>query len=230
MISLTFRDRNPYLYTTLMIGILISLLVLNTYSFSIFIVSIWVLLEYFYRLPVFPYGFSRKALNKLDYKLGLIHDKTIDPEYILSPCYGTIKAIEVYRDYTRIISVLSVLDVHYQFCPIDGIVKNITHKDGEFYLAYLLDKSRYNERCHTIFSNSRGLSVEVIQIAGMLTRRIDTSVRIGNRVEIGTPYGLIHFGSRVDTIVPNRYNNKPINVLVKVGSRLQGPLTRLCQF
>jgi phosphatidylserine decarboxylase precursor-related protein len=220
--KLTFKKKNPILFFILLISLSIITISFKTFYFSLFIVLIWIFMEYFYRLPVLK---SQELLKKLDNILGIYPLK--DDYSLTSPCYGTIKKIELNKDYTRIISVLSVFDVHYQFAPMNSIITESVYKKGEFNIAYLLKKSKLNERNHVIFESNDGLKVEVIQIAGVLTRRIEL---IGNKkiYKKGEPYGLIHFGSRVDTIIPNTFNGKTVTLLVKEGDTLRGFNSKIC--
>lgn len=218
----TFRKQNPILFYTILILTTMFILQYQTYYFGSLLLIFWVFLEYFYRLPINPFYKSKKDLNKLDIKLGLLEDKSMNEIAIFAPCYGTIKKIEYTKHFIRIITVLDIMDVHYQFSPIEGTLIENRYKKGEFYIAGLLDKSRYNERNHCIFKNNEGLKVEVIQIAGVLAKRIETLNKNKNSYLVGEPYGVIHFGSRVDTIIPNSFGEKSIKLLIKEGDKLRG--------
>lgn len=224
--SMTFKKRNPVLFFVLLLVFAIVSITFKTFYFSIFIVLIWIFLEYFYRLPKFP---SEEYLRKMDNRLGLYTPNILNNNTITAPCFGTIKKIIVNKEYTRIISVLSVFDVHYQFAPMNSSIIDSKHKKGEFNIAYILEKSALNERNHVIFMNPDGVKVEVIQIAGVLTRRIEM---LNNKktYKQGEPYGLIHFGSRVDTIVPNKIKGKNINLFVNEGQKLRGANTIICRY
>ncbi len=226
----TFRKQNPILFFILIILTTILILQYKTYYFASTLLIFWIFLEYFYRLPINPFLKSTKQLRQLDAKLGLLEDKTLDKASVFAPCYGTIKKIEQTKDFIRIITILEVTDVHYQFAPIDGNLIDNQYKKGEFYIAHLLDKSKYNERNHCIFRNKNGLKVEVIQIAGVLAKRIEMLDKKKIHYFSGEPYGLIHFGSRVDTIIPNTLGDKTIKLLVKEGDRLRGFNTKLAVF
>lgn len=224
----TFRKRSPILFYICVISIVITLVLFRAPYFALFITIFWLFIEYFYRLPKRSYSTSSSDLRKLDNKLGLYRDYSLDETFVLSPSYGTIKKIEYEKEFIRITSILEVIDVHYQYAPISGNLIDIRYKEGEFYIAHFLEKSRYNERNHCIFRNENGLKVEVIQIAGVLARRIEILKKDNKYYEIGEPYGLIHFGSRVDTIIPNTFKEKSITLLVKEGDKLNGPDTKLC--
>lgn len=142
---------------------------------------------------------------------------------ILCPSYGTIACVETSDDTVRIISYLSPTDVHMQYCPVAGtVVRSIYDRTGKFNIAYKLGKSRLNEKRIHSFSTEFG-NIEVVQIAGFLTRRIDSWIAEGYKVSAGQPLGFIHLGSRVDIVLP-RAN---LHLVVKKGDRLQGGRQRL---
>ena len=228
MYKFTLRQKNPTLFFSVLFSLLLTIFVFKTYYFSILIVITWLFLEFTYRLPISRYYLSNKSLIKLDNKLGLYKDKSLDILKITSPCYGTIKSIETNNYYTRIISTLGMMDVHYQSSPIEGFVKSITYEDGENYIAYILNKSNKNQNKKTVFTNGKGLEVNVIQYSGFINSKIETFVKNNEKVNIGTPYGLLHFDSRVDIVIQNTYRSKQMTLLVKEGDRIEGPMTTLC--
>jgi phosphatidylserine decarboxylase len=166
-----------------------------------FIIIILLLLAFFYRYP--------KETIRVN-----------NEDRVYSPAYGKIMSIKLREDNTLYIAIfLSPLDIHYQFFPISGKVKNITYDHtGKFELAYELNKSNDNEKCIHVISNKHGDFV-VYQIAGFLVRRITYYDKIGNNYESGEKMGLIHFGSRVDIIIPNADKFK---LQVKEGERVSG--------
>ena len=97
---------------------------------------------------------------------------------------------------------LSVLNVHVQRAPITGTVTNLCHKPGKFLPADDKQAGEANERTSIRLVADSGVSVGVVQIAGMIARRIVCDVDETDRVERGETYGLIRFGSRVDTYLP----------------------------
>jgi phosphatidylserine decarboxylase len=228
MYKFTLRQINSNLFFFLLFSLLLSIFVFKTYYFSILIIITWLFLEFTYRLPISSYNLSNQELIKIDNKLGLYKDKTLDILKITSPCYGTIKSIETNKDYTRIISTLGMMDVHYQFSPIEGIVKSISYQRGDNYIAYILNKSNKNQNKKTVFTNKKGLEVNVIQYSGFMNSKIQTFVKNDEIVNIGTPYGLLHFDSRVDIVIPNNYKGMPMTLLVKEGDKVQALNTTLC--
>ena len=114
----------------------------------------------------------------------------------------------------RISIFLSLLDAHVQRAPIGGEVVTVAHRPGLFVSADLAAASADNERNSILIRTSGGAEVVAVQIAGLLARRIVCNVKPGDKVAIGDTYGLIRYGSRLDTYLP-----AGSNILVEVGQR-----------
>jgi len=146
---------------------------------------------------------------------------------ILSPAWGQIARIEKQCDNRLVISIsLTLLNIHAQYCPISGKVINKQYHPGTFHLSGLLEKSDKNEHQLIEIQNSQGLIVGVKQIAGMMTRRITSPLEINDIVSKSEYLGFIHFGSRVDVILPT---NK-VQLLVQEGDTVNGFNTKLAVF
>ncbi len=103
----------------------------------------------------------------------------------------------------RVSVFLSLLDVHVQRIPADGTVLAVEYRAGTFLSADLDKASEDNERSALLLRCADGGDlIAVVQIAGLLARRIVCQVRAGSEVAAGETYGLIRFGSRVDTYLP----------------------------
>ncbi|MFC8526584.1 phosphatidylserine decarboxylase [Nocardia sp. NPDC057227] len=102
----------------------------------------------------------------------------------------------------RVSIFLSVLDVHVQRTPVSGTVRTVVHQPGQFRSADLPEASSVNERTGMVLETPGGKQVVVVQIAGLIARRIVNEARAGDVLTIGDTYGLIRFGSRVDTYFP----------------------------
>jgi phosphatidylserine decarboxylase len=102
----------------------------------------------------------------------------------------------------RISVFLSVFDVHVQRLPTDGEIRRISYRPGKFLSADLDKASDDNERNSMLLRTPGGQDLVVVQIAGLIARRIVCSVAEGDKAVAGATYGLIRFGSRVDTYVP----------------------------
>jgi len=114
----------------------------------------------------------------------------------------------------RISIFLSVLDAHVQRAPVSGEVVAVEHRPGLFGSADLAAASADNERNSIVIRTSDGVEVVAVQIAGLLARRIICNVKVGDKLTIGDTYGLIRYGSRLDTYLP-----VGSNVLITTGQR-----------
>jgi phosphatidylserine decarboxylase len=102
----------------------------------------------------------------------------------------------------RVSVFLSLLDVHVQRVPADGRVLDVAYRAGTFLSADLDKASEDNERNAVLFETSDGARLGVVQIAGLLARRIVCDIAPGDEVAAGETFGLIRFGSRVDVYLP----------------------------
>ncbi|MCV7402376.1 phosphatidylserine decarboxylase [Mycobacterium fragae] len=114
----------------------------------------------------------------------------------------------------RVSIFLSLLDAHVQRAPVSGEVIAVQHRPGRFGSADLAAASDDNERTSMLIRTADGAQIVVVQIAGMLARRIVCDAHAGDKLSIGDTYGLIRFGSRLDTYLP-----AGTEVLVSVGQR-----------
>ncbi len=97
---------------------------------------------------------------------------------------------------------LSLLDAHVQRIPVSGEVIAVQHQPGRFGSADRATASTDNERTSIRIRTPDGAEVIAVQVAGLLARRIICDARVGDNVAIGDTYGLIRFGSRLDTYLP----------------------------
>jgi phosphatidylserine decarboxylase len=105
----------------------------------------------------------------------------------------------------RVSIFLSLLDAHVQRAPVGGEVIAVQHRPGRFGSADLASASTDNERTSVRIRTDHGAEgpeVVVVQIAGLLARRIVCDAHVGDKLSIGDTYGLIRFGSRLDTYLP----------------------------
>ena len=102
----------------------------------------------------------------------------------------------------RVATFLSVLDVHVNRVPADGVVTRIAYRHGKFLSASLDKASDHNERNAMSIRLADGRNMVVVQIAGLIARRIVCSVREGEVVRTGGRFGIIRFGSRTDLYLP----------------------------
>jgi phosphatidylserine decarboxylase len=106
------------------------------------------------------------------------------------------------RALTRISIFMSVFDVHVNRSPLAGRVERIVYRKGAFVSADLDKASESNERKMFVVATAGGVRIGVIQIAGLVARRIVPFVRAGDMVATGQRIGMIRFGSRVDIYLP----------------------------
>ncbi len=102
----------------------------------------------------------------------------------------------------RVSIFLSIFDVHVQRIPIDGVITATAYQPGAFLSADLDKASEVNERNSLVIDAAVGGQLVVTQIAGLVARRIVSQAVAGSTVQAGETYGLIRFGSRVDTYLP----------------------------
>jgi phosphatidylserine decarboxylase len=126
------------------------------------------------------------------------------------------------RPQPRVSVFLSVFDVHVQRAPVTGTVREVAYRPGRFLSADLDKASEDNERNTMLLTTPTGHDVVVVQIAGLVARRIVCDVAPGDGLRIGQTYGLIRFGSRVDVYLP-----PGSRVLVRPGQRTVGGETVL---
>ena len=102
----------------------------------------------------------------------------------------------------RVAIFLSVLDVHVNRMPVDATVTRIAYRHGKFVNASLDKASEHNERNAMALRLVDGREMAVVQIAGLIARRILCGVREGDFVQGGARFGIIRFGSRTDLYLP----------------------------
>jgi len=159
------------------------------------------------------------------YRLPLIKNQKYPHHVITSPCDGKILEIVSGPDITQVKIYLSIIDVHVQWFPTHGLIRNIIYKPGEFNLAHLLEKSDFNECMTTIIQNERGI-VRVDQIAGQVARRIVNWSTPNTYASRGDLMGMIKLSSRVDVYLPT----KKIDMMVSDGDRVSGKTSPLAKW
>lgn len=145
---------------------------------------------------------------------------------LLSPADGTIVKAEPLGDGRVLISVfMSVFNVHVNRAPFSGAVGTVVYNPGKFMAAWNDKASLDNEQVRTQFSTARG-PIEVVQIAGLIARRILCWARTGKTFERGERIGLIRFGSRVDLYLPA----EAVEILAVPGRRARAGVTPLARW
>ncbi len=165
-------------------------------------ITAWIV--YFFRDParVTPMR-DGLVISAADGKISSIDKVRPPPELALGP-----------QERVRISTFLSIFDVHIQRAPVSGRIVRSIYIPGAFLNAALDKASEENERRAIVIEMPGGGEIGVVQIAGLVARRIVTFSREGDSLAAGQRYGLIRFGSRVDVFLP-----PGAQPLVSVGQR-----------
>ena len=191
-----------YKFLAIAIIVTIFLYVLSTFLGLIgLVLSIWV--YYFFRDP------ERISIN--------------DENYLTSPADGEVLMVHEVdgpkelgledRKFTKISIFMNVFDCHVNRTPCEGKISEILYKPGKFLNASLDKASEDNERNYYKITNSHGEDVIVVQIAGLIARRIVCESSKDQNLQQGERIGMIRFGSRADVYFEN------YETLVKVGQK-----------
>lgn len=151
---------------------------------------------------------------------------------VVSPADGKVVSIaEVSGDSrfadasTRVSIFLSPLDVHINRMPVSGRIDDVQHKPGQFLAAYKAEASEKNEQNALKAVDEKGRQFGVVQIAGVLARRIVCWAKPGDNLKRGERFGLIMFGSRTDLYLP-----PGCRLEINEGQRVKGGETILGRF
>ena len=156
------------------------------------------------------------------------------PGVVVAPADGLVTMIERVAPpaelnmpggpMTRVSIFLSIFDAHVQRAPVAGEVVTVKYRPGQFRSADKDSASEVNE-CNAVwFRTAEGVDVAAVQIAGLVARRIVCATHPGDKVALGETYGMIRFGSRLDTYLPH-----DARVLVETGQRAIGGETVLAE-
>lgn len=135
----------------------------------------------------------------------------MDPGLAVSPADGKVVRVEPREDpltgetMTCVSVFMNVMNVHVNRAPIAGRLEIVRYYPGSFLNAVLDKASLDNERCAYLMRDDEGHPLVMVQVAGLLARRIVCRVRPGDTLLRGERYGMIRFGSRVDLFLPPAY-------------------------
>jgi phosphatidylserine decarboxylase len=204
MINFLFPKLHKEGYRFLAIALVISfilLLISGLLGLLSSILTVWV--YYFFRDP------ERFSIN--------------DKNYLTSPADGVISQIvEIHgptelglenKKFTRVSIFMNVFNCHVNRVPASGTVKQIYYQSGNFFNASLDKASNENERNYVKIKNSNEDELVLVQIAGLIARRIVCDIKEENEIKQGERFGIIRFGSRVDLYFKN------YKLLVKVNQK-----------
>ncbi len=156
-----------------------------------FLLTIWC--YYFFRDP------ERKSINSDDYLVSPADGEIVKVEEVNGP-----KELELEeKKFTKVSVFMNVFDCHVNRSPCSGKISEIIYKPGKFINASLDKASEDNERCYYKIKNSFGEDIIVVQIAGLIARRIVTECSKDDNIQQGSRIGMIRFGSRADIYFEN---------------------------
>jgi len=132
-----------------------------------------------------------------------------EEKVLISPADGKVIKIEdvevngtISGRFKKISIFMNVFNVHVNRAPYSGKIETINYHEGKFFSANLDKASLYNERNEVMIRAEDGRRVWMVQIAGLIARRIVCWVNVGANIRRGERFGLIRFGSRVDVYLP----------------------------
>ena len=147
-----------------------------------------------------------------------------DDSYLVSPADGEVIKVEEVdgpkelglenKKFKKISIFMNVFDCHVNRTPCSGIVEDILYKPGKFLNASLDKASEDNERNYYKIKDKHGNDIVVVQIAGLVARRIVCETNKNQELNQGDRIGMIRFGSRVDLYFNNR------KIMVKIGQNV----------
>ncbi|MDR0632725.1 MAG: phosphatidylserine decarboxylase family protein [Holosporales bacterium] len=155
---------------------------------------------------------------------------------IVSPADGRVVAVQRVappqefglgtEERTRVSIFLSIFDVHINYIPMLGKIRSIYYQEGHFFHAGKDKASEHNEKNTLVIDIpwGEGNDIGVVQIAGLIARRIRCDVKNGEDVATGQYYGLIRFGSRLEVYLP-----RGVLSSVQVGDRVLAAATVLAE-
>ena len=136
-----------------------------------------------------------------------------DDDYLVSPADGLVLQVQECdgpkelnlenKKFTKVSIFMNVFDCHVNRSPCAGKVSEILYKPGKFLNASLDEASEDNERNYYKITNSKGEDIIVVQIAGLIARRIVTETTENSELAQGERIGMIRFGSRADLYFEN---------------------------
>ncbi|MDR2455967.1 MAG: phosphatidylserine decarboxylase family protein [Deltaproteobacteria bacterium] len=144
-------------------------------------------------------------------------------DFGLSPCDGTVIRLDpeaacplTGQEALKVSVFMDIFSVHVNRAPISGSLVRQDYFKGSFVNASFDKASAQNERNAIVIEDSHGRRVTVVQIAGLVARRIVSWVNPGDKLSRGQRFGMIRFGSRVDLYLP-----RSVEIMVALGQKVQ---------
>ncbi len=198
-------------YKFLIIAALITIVVYFINSFLgliCLLLTIWI--YYFFRDP------DRISINEENYLVSPADGLILNVSEINGPKELGLEN----KKFKKISIFMNVFDCHVNRSPCSGKISEILYKPGKFLNASLDKASEDNERNYYKITNSHGEDIVVVQIAGLIARRIVTEISENQDVQQGSKIGMIRFGSRVDIYFENYEPLAKINQKTIAGETL----------
>ena len=155
-----------------------------------------------YLLTLFTLWFFRDPKRNTPLDTNLIISSADGKVCLIDEAYPPEEVSINQEKMKRICVFMNVFNVHINRSPVSGTVKDIIYKEGQFLNASLDKASEKNERSSLIISSDNGTEIVVVQIAGLIARRILGFISNNHNLHQGERFGLIRFGSRVDIYMP----------------------------
>lgn len=176
-------------------------------------------------LTVWVYYFFRNPVRSVPLREGLLVSPADGVVSLIGPAVPPEGLGFGPEPLTRVSVFMSVFNCHINRAPIEGTVGAVVYRPGKFFNAALDKASADNERNALRIDMPGGDSIAVVQIAGLIARRIVCFVQPGKHVQTGERFGLIRFGSRLDVYLP-----AGIAPLVTLGQTMVGGETIIADF
>ena len=153
-------------------------------------------------LTVWCYYFFRDPMRVTPARAGLIISPADGVVSLLEPAVPPLELGLGPNPMTRISVFMNVFNCHVNRAPIGGVISRIAYRPGKFLNASLDKASVDNERNSLVIQMEDGRNLAVVQIAGLVARRILCEVNEGRHIKTGERFGMIRFGSRLDIYLP----------------------------
>jgi phosphatidylserine decarboxylase len=203
------REGFPFLLVSLVVSL--AFWISGYWPLGLFFALFTLYIAYFFRNPerLPPVG-SAMVASPADGKI-IFAGPAVEPEFLR-------------QEMLKISIFMNIFDVHVNRVPVDGTIRDMKYHRGRFMAASEDRASEENERNGMLIETTRGQKLVLVQVAGLIARRIVCYPSVGAFILRGQRMGLIRFGSRCDLFVP-----RDSEIQVKVGDRVLGGETILAQ-
>jgi phosphatidylserine decarboxylase len=209
--SIIAHEGYPFIVFSLVVTVFVAFLGISWLAILFVFITLFII--WFFRNPERFFQDEEKILiSPADGKIIKIEDVTVN---------GTISG-----RFKKISIFMNVFNVHVNRAPYSGEIETINYHEGKFFSANLDKASLDNERNEVMIRTEDGRPIWMVQIAGLIARRIICWVNVGATINKGERFGLIRFGSRVDVYLPedSRISVK-LRDKVKAGQTVLGYLS-----